>query len=65
MVQTVPVPACAYLEWGGQFENLVAAGGRLMVVVPACFLLIFRLLFGTFNSMKYALLVSGAGWRPW
>jgi len=53
----VKVPAGMWLEWGGQFENLVAARERLMVVVPICFLLIFMLLFGTFNSVKYALLV--------
>jgi cobalt-zinc-cadmium resistance protein CzcA len=46
-----------WLEWGGQFENLQAAKRRLMVVVPACFFLIFLLLFSTFNSVKYALLV--------
>jgi cobalt-zinc-cadmium resistance protein CzcA len=46
-----------WLEWGGQFENLLAARQRLMVVVPVCFFLIFILLFSTFGSVKYALLV--------
>jgi len=53
----VKVPPGSYLKWGGQFENLLAARERLMLVVPACFLLIFILLYGTFNSVKYALLV--------
>ena len=46
-----------WIAWGGQFENLIAAKERLMVVVPICFLLIFLLLYGTFNSAKYAIMV--------
>jgi cobalt-zinc-cadmium resistance protein CzcA len=46
-----------WLEWGGQFKNLVVARERLMMVVPLCFFMIFLLLFGTFNSVKHALLV--------
>jgi cobalt-zinc-cadmium resistance protein CzcA len=46
-----------WLDWGGQFENLMAAHARLTIVVPVCFFLIFLLLYGTFNSATYALLV--------
>ena len=46
-----------WLEWGGQFKNLVVARQRLSVVVPLCFFLIFLLLFSTFNSVKHALVV--------
>jgi len=53
----VAVPPGGWLRWGGQFENLMAARQRLMIVVPACFFLIFLLLFSTFNSVKYALMV--------
>ncbi len=53
----VTLPAAIWLGWGGQFENLQAARARLAVVVPACLLLVLVLLFTTFNSMKYALLV--------
>ncbi len=49
-----------WLVWGGQYENLVAAKERLTIVVPMCFLLIFILLFSTFKSVKYALLVFSA-----
>ena len=55
--QSVKVPAGYWLEWGGQFENLKAATARLMVVVPACFFMIFLLLFTALNSVKQALLV--------
>jgi cobalt-zinc-cadmium resistance protein CzcA len=53
----VKLPAGGWIAWGGQFENLISARQRLMVVVPACFLIITVLLFATFNSLKYALLV--------
>ena len=53
----VSLPAGSWLDWGGQFGNLVAARERLAVVVPACFFLIFLLLFTAFNSVKHAILV--------
>ncbi len=56
----VQLPAGQWLVWGGQFENLVAAKQRLMIVVPACFFLIFLLLFSTFKSVRYAVLVFSA-----
>ncbi len=56
-IQEVPIPAGGWLEWGGQFQNLVAARARLALVVPLCFALIFVLLFGSFGSVRYALLV--------
>jgi len=59
-VAEVSLPAGQWLTWGGQYENLVAAKERLTVVVPICFFLIFLLLFSTFKSVKYALLVFSA-----
>ncbi len=56
----VALPPGGWLEWGGQYENLVAARERLMIVVPVCFLLILGLLFSTFKSLKYSLLVFSA-----
>lgn len=55
--EKIKIPAGNWLDWGGQFENLVAARQRLGIVVPICFFLIFLLLFSTFNSVKYALIV--------
>ena len=51
------IPAGYWLDWGGQFENLVAAKKRLLIVVPVCFFLIFLLLLSTFGNAKHALLV--------
>lgn len=59
-VKAVSLPPGGWLDWGGQFENLVAAKKRLAIVVPVCFLLIFILLFSTFKSVKYSLLVFSA-----
>lgn len=57
MEASAKVPPGMWLDWGGQFENLVAAQNRLMVVVPACFFLIFIMLFTALGSAKQALLV--------
>jgi heavy metal efflux system protein len=59
-VKAISQPSGQWIDWGGQFENLVAAKRRLAVVVPICFLLIFILLFSTFKSAKYSLLVFSA-----
>ena len=53
----VKLPSGYWLEWGGQFENLQAASERLLIVVPACFFLIFMMLFTALGSAKQALLV--------
>ncbi len=55
--EQIKLASGTWLAWGGQFENLIAARERLMIVVPICFFLIFILLFSTFNSVKYAALV--------
>lgn len=56
-MEALKPPPGGWFDWGGQFENLVAARKRLTLVVPGCFFLIFLLLFSSFNSVKYALLV--------
>jgi cobalt-zinc-cadmium resistance protein CzcA len=55
--QEVQAPPGSWLQWGGQFENMLAARERLELVAPICFLLIFLLLFATFKSVKYSLMV--------
>ena len=51
------LPAGYYVKWGGAFENMQRAMKRLTVIVPLTILLIFFLLFSTFNSMRYAALI--------
>jgi heavy metal efflux system protein len=53
----VKIPAGYWVEWGGQFENLISASKRLQIVVPVALLLILLLLFSAFGSLKDALLV--------
>jgi len=55
--QKLKLPAGYWLEWGGQFKNLEEAKARLSLVVPACFFMIFLLLFTALGSVKQALLV--------
>ncbi len=57
VAQEVKLQAGNWLAWGGTYENLKDARARLTIIVPGALLLIFFLLFSTFNSMKYALLV--------
>jgi cobalt-zinc-cadmium resistance protein CzcA len=55
--QQVKLPSGYYLVWGGQFENLQRATGRLAVIVPITIAAIFFLLFTLFNSLRYAALI--------
>jgi cobalt-zinc-cadmium resistance protein CzcA len=54
------LPAGYYVSWGGQFENLAAAKQRMMIVVPACFFVIFLLLYSALGSARDAVLVFTA-----
>ena len=54
---SVDLPTGYYTRWGGQFENQQRAMQRLALVLPAVLLVIFVLLFSTFNSVRQALLV--------
>ena len=53
----VKLPSGYYLAWGGQFENQQRAMKRFAIVVPLTIGAIFLLLFGSFNSVKQALLI--------
>jgi cobalt-zinc-cadmium resistance protein CzcA len=60
IAENVKLPAGYWLSWGGQFENLASARERLAIVVPACFALIFLLLFAALGSARDAVLVFSA-----
>ena len=51
------LPVGYYITWGGEFENTQRAMKRLYIVVPLALLLIFLLLYSTFNSLRYAALI--------
>lgn len=56
----VKFPPGYYPTYGGQFENLQEATARLSIALPVALLLIFLLLFFTFNSVKQSLLIFTA-----
>jgi len=53
----VKLPAGYFLEWGGQFEQMESARQRLTIAVPVALLLIFSLLYASFNSFSAAVIV--------
>ena len=53
----VKLPAGYWMDWGGQFAQLVSATQRLTIVVPAALLLVFLLLFMSLGSAGDALMV--------
>ncbi|TDE10532.1 CusA/CzcA family heavy metal efflux RND transporter [Dyadobacter psychrotolerans] len=58
--QNIKLPAGYYTTYGGQFQNLREANTRLSIAVPIALLLIFVLLYFTFNSLRQSLLILTA-----
>ncbi len=56
----VSLPTGYYFEYGGAFENLQAAKERLSIALPVALLLIFAMLYFTFNSLKQSLMIFTA-----
>jgi len=57
VLQKVELPPGYRLTWGGEFENQQRAAQRLALVVPAALVLIFLILYSTFDSLRQAALV--------
>ncbi len=55
--QRVDLPPGYLVTWGGQFELQRKANRRLALVVPVTLLLIFVLLYSSFNSLKSSALI--------
>ncbi len=53
----VKLPPGYFMTWGGQFENQQRANKRFALVIPITIAGIFILLFGSFGSVKQALLI--------
>ena len=58
--ENISLPVGYTISYGGQFENLKSAEARLKVAVPIALILIFVMLFFTFDSVKEALLIYSA-----
>ncbi|HZV38498.1 MAG TPA: CusA/CzcA family heavy metal efflux RND transporter, partial [Pseudoxanthomonas sp.] len=57
VAREVKLPEGYWIGYGGTFEQLISAGQRLSIVVPATLVLIFGLLFMAFGSTKDAAIV--------
>jgi cobalt-zinc-cadmium resistance protein CzcA len=53
----IALPEGYFMEWGGQFQLQQAANRRFAIVVPLTVLMIFLLLYRTFDSLRNALLI--------
>lgn len=57
VAEKVKLPPGFFIEWSGQFEHQVRAKKTLQVVFPMVILLIFVILYMTFNDIRDALLI--------
>jgi cobalt-zinc-cadmium resistance protein CzcA len=55
--EQVDLPLGYYVTWGGQFRLQQEANKRLAVVIPITLLIIFLMLFSSFNSLKNTFLI--------
>ena len=53
----VPLKRGYRLEWAGEYESAKRANARLAIIVPVTLMLIFFILYGMFQSLKWATLV--------
>lgn len=51
------IPPGYYLDWGGNFKNLIAARERLLVLAPLALGLVLCMIFAAFGSVAQTLLV--------
>jgi cobalt-zinc-cadmium resistance protein CzcA len=57
VAEKVSLPAGYYIDYGGQFENQQRAMKRLIIIVPLAVLLIFLMLYLTFDNFRTSLLI--------
>lgn len=60
VAKRITLPSGYYVRYGGQFENLTEAKDRLMIAVPIALLLILVILYFSFGSLRYGLLIYTA-----
>ncbi|MDA3897390.1 MAG: CusA/CzcA family heavy metal efflux RND transporter [Desulfobacteraceae bacterium] len=57
IAEKVTLPPGYYIDYGGQFENQQRAMKRLIIIVPIAILLIFLMLYMTFDDFRNSLLI--------
>ncbi len=55
--EQVELPPGYFVTWGGQFRLQQEANKRFAIVIPATLLLVFLMLYSSFNSLKNSLLI--------
>ncbi len=60
VTQKIKLPEGMYLEWSGQFEHQVRANKTIQIVFPAVLVLIFIILYLTYNDFMDAMLMMMA-----
>lgn len=53
----VKLPEGSYLEWGGNFKNLIQARNRLAVFAPVALLLVLAMVYWAFGSVAQTMLI--------
>ena len=57
VAEKVHLPEGYYLQWGGQFQNMLRAMQHLQTIIPITIIAIFFLLFMLFQSLRFAALI--------
>ena len=57
VAQRISFPEGSYVEWSGQFEHQVRAKKTLRIVFPAVLVVIFLILYLTYNDFMHAILM--------
>lgn len=55
--EQVQIPSGMYVEWGGNFKNLIEAKNRLLVLTPLAVFLVLAMIFFAFRSVAQTILV--------
>ncbi len=55
--EKIELPPNYFIEYGGQFENQQRAMARLLMIVPFVILLVFLLLYMSFNQLRHAVMI--------
>ena len=54
LAERLPLPAGSYIQWSGQYENEVRARQRLLIVIPVVLIVLYVLLYLTYQSFLEA-----------
>jgi heavy metal efflux system protein len=56
--RSVTIPAGYRVEWGGEYDQFLAAKSQLSVIGPLALLLIFFILFALYGNFKFPLIIA-------